>query len=243
MVAARKTVAVVIACSPWEDYRASEAMRMALGLTLRNPEVHLFLLERGVTDLERRQAEGVSGADFVRHLMSFLELGCPVIAEEEALNTVAGFALDDRIRIWRRDAIVRFVSRCQAVVLLRHRISDGDRAESSKGKRDPDAVAAGDEENGGCQIHGEDGFPRILDLLLRTPSDPFRIVLRGGAKDSSSATVVLNRGGPALEAQLHGFLLHSGGEDPALRPVDAHRRFGHGELLDLIFEHDTVFCW
>jgi len=192
--------------------------------------------------LERRQAEGVSGPDFVRHLMSFLELGCPVIVEEEALNTMEGFALDDRIQIWGREAIVRFVSRCQAAVLLHDRISDGRQAVGSRGSGHPGAVPSGDEESDGCQIHEEDRFLRILNLLLHEPGDLFRTVLRDQAKENS-VTIVRAQDGSGPGAQLQGSLLCLGRQDPASHLGHIHGTIGHGELLDLIFEHDTAFCW
>ncbi|MEJ5375918.1 MAG: hypothetical protein WHX93_05020 [bacterium] len=78
----QKKIAVLLAGSSPANGKVTEAMRMAVGLTLRNPGVQLFLMHKGIKLLETREPCSDQQASFMEHLNAYLDLGCPVVVEQ-----------------------------------------------------------------------------------------------------------------------------------------------------------------
>lgn len=233
-----KKVAVVISGSPRQEDEAHEIVRMAIGLTLRNPEVYLFLLGGAMRGLE--YVEGPSGLEspFRGHLSAFLDLGCPVIVEKEALTPPADLPSDAKIQAWSREEIVLFVSRCQAVVIhqVRGPCRHGLGPITELTPFDP-VLPSCHEERRGSPICSGDPFPRILHLSVRDQGELFREVIDGQAR-RNRVTLVLSQDGSSAGV-VAGDVLEAVFNDRGGR----HRRIGYEELLDLIFQHETVICW
>jgi hypothetical protein len=113
-----KMVSVIITASPFDNPKATEAMRMGVGLTLRIPLVHLILLGDGLDVLQCHNAEKGHDADIIKHLTSFIELGLPVIVEKESMESRQGLLADWDLQIWSRDRITELITQCDGVVCL-----------------------------------------------------------------------------------------------------------------------------
>ena len=116
---AEKKIGLIIRKSPYTSLEAVEAMRMGVGLTIRNIEVYVFLLEDGLKALEKIGAEKKS-AEFIfkKHLETLNELGQTLVAESRPEKIDEEFYRKLNPDIWSRDRIFNFIARCDGVVVV-----------------------------------------------------------------------------------------------------------------------------
>lgn len=114
----QKKIAVLISGSAALNGKATEAMRMAVGLTLRNPGVRLFLLDEGTKFLETKDLSSGLQAAFVEHLNAFLDLGCPVVVEEKNGGSPKHLLENSGMEARSREDIIRFLTDSDVVILL-----------------------------------------------------------------------------------------------------------------------------
>ncbi|MBI2875264.1 MAG: DsrE family protein [Candidatus Tectomicrobia bacterium] len=81
-----KRISILIRKTPFNTARNSEALRMGLGLTLRDDRVQLLFVEDGVYSLIEAHPELIGSPGLRRHLETLQELDCPLIAEKESLD-------------------------------------------------------------------------------------------------------------------------------------------------------------
>lgn len=112
----RKTISVVITRPPkGPDETVSEAVRAALGLTLRDHEVQLIFLGPGARTLAGgAEAKG----QFAKHLAAFAELGHLVVVEKGRCPGDAPQQGDPAHPAWDRAEIVRLISDSDAVIIV-----------------------------------------------------------------------------------------------------------------------------
>lgn len=114
----QKKIAVLISGSAAQNGKAAEAMRMAVGLTLRNPGVRLFFVDGGVRLLETKEMCPGPQAAFTEHLNAYLDLGCPVVVEElnggRSKHLLEGSGMEAR----SREDVIRFLTDSDVVILL-----------------------------------------------------------------------------------------------------------------------------
>jgi hypothetical protein len=113
-----KKISVLIQKSPYQDLKAVEAMRMSVGLTLRNIEVYLFFLEDGLDALIEDSLERAEEAGFRKHLEVFIELGQTLVVETESIEASGNLSMAFDPMIWNRDAIISFVAQSDGVVIV-----------------------------------------------------------------------------------------------------------------------------
>lgn len=118
MKARHKKIAVVMGGSASMNGKAAEAMRMTVGLTLRNPGVHLLLINGATKLLEGKDLQPDPGAAFSEHLNAYLDLGCPVAVEHT--NGAAQKALleGSGMEAWSRQELIQFITDSEVVILL-----------------------------------------------------------------------------------------------------------------------------
>ncbi len=237
-----KKVAVLIAGSPHLDHMAHETVRMTVGLTLRNPDVYLFLLGRATEGLQWPEDRTGHEPPFGGHLSALLDLGCPVILEKEALQRNGDLPRDAQIQIWSREEIILFLSRCQAVVIYQGRspCRHGPGPVVDIGPFHP-ALCLCHQDGRTAPVCPGDLFPRILHLSAHAQGDLFREVI-DGQKSTSRVTVVLSQNGSSALGNAAGNVFEAISNDTGEEPGCRHP-IGYGDLLDLIFQHDTVICW
>ncbi len=80
-----KSVTTVIRRSPFNSAMASEALRMSLGLVLKEIRVRVVFAEDGVYLLGDCAPETIEGPEVKRHIETLQEFGCELIAEQESL--------------------------------------------------------------------------------------------------------------------------------------------------------------
>lgn len=234
---------MLIDASPCQEDGTHETVRMTVGLTLRNPDVYLFLLSGAMEGLQQMNAPADHESAFRVHLSAFLDLGCPVIVEREALPGAEELAIKARAQIWSREEIILFVSQCQTVIVQQGR---------SSWRRGPDPfidirpfypdLSSWHEDRSGLSISPGDPPPRILHLLIHDQGELFREVIHSQRR-RHQVTVVLSQNGSPARGDVAEGMFEVISEDRGDDTGHAHRRIDYGELLDLIFQHETVICW
>ncbi|MGQ9652814.1 MAG: hypothetical protein ACUVXD_01990 [Thermodesulfobacteriota bacterium] len=238
-----KKIAVLISGAPHHYDKAHEILRMTLGLTLRNREVYLFLLSGAVGDIE--YFDGLSGHEshFTGHLEAFLDLGCPVIVEKEVPQHLVGLPGYPKIQTWSLEEIALFVSRCQVVVI--HQVRNSSYhwlgPVTGLGLLDHDLTSRHKDQRG-FPIRPEDPSHRILHLSIRDQGVLFREVILGQAR-RNTVTVVLSQDGSSARGDVRGDVFEAISNDRGGDPGKRRRRIDYENLLDLIFQHETVICW
>lgn len=81
-----KGISVIVRESPLNSVKNSEALRMALSLTLKEHQVRVLFVEDGVYTLLPLSAPRVGFTDMDQYLESLVELQVPLIAEREAVE-------------------------------------------------------------------------------------------------------------------------------------------------------------
>ena len=116
---AEKKIGLIIRKSPYTSLEAVEAMRMGVGLTIRNIEVYVFLLEDGLKALGKNGSEKKSDEMmFKKHLETLNELGQTIVAEGRPEKIDEEFYRKLNPDIWSRDRIFNFITRCDGVVVV-----------------------------------------------------------------------------------------------------------------------------
>lgn len=114
----RKTIAVVICSHPLRGKKAVEAARMAVGLTLRNPEVHLFLLGQGTEWLAETSKEDPNHSEFQKHLNALTDMGCPVIVEKESMHWDQDTCMGQGVESWELVRILEFLTHSHVTIVI-----------------------------------------------------------------------------------------------------------------------------
>ena len=113
-----KRIGVVIRNSPDVDLKVVEAMRMGVGLTLRDIEVYLFFLGDGLGALRERSANSTEQPVYLKHLETLVELGQNLVVENESMGAGERLCGTWDPMMWSRDAIFRFLTRCDGVIFV-----------------------------------------------------------------------------------------------------------------------------
>jgi sulfur relay (sulfurtransferase) DsrF/TusC family protein len=81
-----KTTTVIISQAPLGTLRVAEALRMSVGLTLRDDAVQVLFVGDGVYALLQTAPEKVAMPDYIRHIETIKQLGHRILAERESLD-------------------------------------------------------------------------------------------------------------------------------------------------------------
>lgn len=111
-----KKVVVVIRGSPLNSTKNGEALRMALGLTLKENQVSVFFLEEGVYTLLPISSQAVGFYDFRQFLDTLKELSVPLIAEKEAVEERSLTGLGAEFKLLPRQEIFNQLAQCWSVI-------------------------------------------------------------------------------------------------------------------------------
>lgn len=82
----KKTISVLLRKAPFDTVRNAEALRMSLGLTLRDDRIQIIFLEDGVYTLLKTSPEAIGSPSLARHLETLQGLDCPLVVEKESLE-------------------------------------------------------------------------------------------------------------------------------------------------------------
>ncbi len=120
MTQSPRRIGVLVRANPAASLEAKEAIRLCVGLLLRNPDVHLFLSGESLKPFQSGEGQSDQAPEFLKHLSAFVEMGHTVVVEREALETLKGFASPLEFRVWSREEIIDFLTQCHELVLATH---------------------------------------------------------------------------------------------------------------------------
>jgi len=120
MTRSHRRIGVLVRGNPAASLEAKEAIRLCVGLLLRNSDVHLFLSGESLKPFESGEGESDREPEFLRHLRAFVEMGYTVVVEREALEALKGFASPLEVRVWSREEIIDFLTQCHELILATH---------------------------------------------------------------------------------------------------------------------------
>ena len=91
-----KTTTVIISQPPLGTLRVAEALRMSVGLTLRDDAVQVLFVGDGVYALLQTAPEKVAMPDYIKHMETIKQLGHRIFAERQSLEArgIDGTAFD-----------------------------------------------------------------------------------------------------------------------------------------------------
>lgn len=116
---ARKKIGVVIASTAWDRTKVIEGARMAVGLTLRNPDVALFFLSPNGGASASPAGPEAGWEALERHLEAFHDLGCSIIVEKGLENCFHGCKGLEGVKFVDRQEILSLIRKCHVTVIVR----------------------------------------------------------------------------------------------------------------------------
>jgi len=111
-----KKIAVIIRSTPFNTHRISEALRMAVGLTLADNEVMVIFAEGGIHALTDTKTHLINSPSLEKSLSTLKELNCPLIAEKESIEGRELGELKYEVSMKKREEIAEIISLCHGVV-------------------------------------------------------------------------------------------------------------------------------
>ena len=97
---------------------ANEALRMALGLTLRDDDIYVFLVDDALEIFSRSDLQNRVHGDTSRHIETLIELKQTVIMEKESIESSDDLDYPDAFEPWTRDRINRFLAECDVTIVV-----------------------------------------------------------------------------------------------------------------------------
>jgi hypothetical protein len=118
MKANHKKIAVLMGGCGGANGKAAEAMRMTVGLTLRNPGVHLLLVDGGTKLLQGKDLTAGPESSFIQHFNAYLDMGCPVAVEDTNGGDQKILLEGSGMEAWERQELIRFITESDLAILL-----------------------------------------------------------------------------------------------------------------------------
>ncbi len=109
---------IVIRKSPYHDLRAEEALRLGLGLTLRDIEVNVVFLGEGVEAFHKVSPQSPVPAPFRKHLETLAEIGQTLIVERGSLEAAGNLFETPVPLMWEKEAVLRLIAECGGAVIV-----------------------------------------------------------------------------------------------------------------------------
>jgi len=111
-----KKISVIIRNLPFNTRKNAEALRMSVGLTLREDKVTVIFMDDGVYTATRTKPEIINVPPPVREFGALTMLKCRMIADKPSLEKRGIKELIENIQILERKEIVRTISESDIVI-------------------------------------------------------------------------------------------------------------------------------
>ncbi|MEE9611472.1 MAG: DsrE family protein [Desulfatiglandales bacterium] len=113
-----KKVGVLIRRSPLREAEAAEALRMAVGLTLRDNDMYVFFVDEALETFSQRDSHDIAPGDINRHIDTLIEFDQTIVMEKESMEDLGDFNPPDSLASWTRESIVRFLGECDFAIVV-----------------------------------------------------------------------------------------------------------------------------
>jgi sulfur relay (sulfurtransferase) DsrF/TusC family protein len=111
-----KKISVIVRNLPFNTRKNAEALRMSVGLTLREDKVTVIFMDEGVYTATRTKPEEINVPPPVREFEALIMLKCRMLADKPSLEKRGIKELIKNINIVERDEIVRTISESDIVI-------------------------------------------------------------------------------------------------------------------------------
>ena len=111
-----KKISVIIRNLPFNTRKNAEALRMSVGLTLREDKITVIFMDDGVYTATRTKPEIINVPPPVKEFGALTMLKCKMIADKPSLEKRGIKELIENIQILERDEIVRTISESDIVI-------------------------------------------------------------------------------------------------------------------------------
>jgi sulfur relay (sulfurtransferase) DsrF/TusC family protein len=111
-----KNISVIVRNLPFNTRKNAEALRMSVGLTLREDKVTVIFMDDGVYTATPTKPEIINVPPPVREFEALTMLKCNMLADKPSLEKRGIKELIENINIVERDEIVRTISESDIVI-------------------------------------------------------------------------------------------------------------------------------
>lgn len=111
-----KKISVIVRNLPFNTRKNAEALRMSVGLTLREDKVTVIFIDDGVYTATRTKPEIINIPPPVREFEAFTMLKCRMLADKPSLEKRGIKELIENIQILEREEIVRTISESDIII-------------------------------------------------------------------------------------------------------------------------------
>jgi sulfur relay (sulfurtransferase) DsrF/TusC family protein len=111
-----KKISVIVRNLPFNTRKNAEALRMSVGLTLREDKVTVIFIDDGVYTATRTKPEYINVPPPVREFGALTMLKCKLLADKPSLEKRGIKELIENINIVEREEIVRTISESDIVI-------------------------------------------------------------------------------------------------------------------------------
>lgn len=115
---AAKKVAILIKRSPGEQEVIKEALRMAVGLTLRDNEVNIFFINKGCKGGSKIFLEEIGAPDIKRHITTLFELGQTIAIEDETMECHSELDYQGQLIKLKQEDILSYMTLCNVTIVV-----------------------------------------------------------------------------------------------------------------------------
>lgn len=113
-----KQVAIIIRQPPLGSTKASEALRVAVGQTLRDNAVMVAFIDDGAWATLPLRPEVVKGPELKKHIEALRTLGHHLVVDEESLKARGIDGIEDGIEVKPRRELFTLISKADAVLVF-----------------------------------------------------------------------------------------------------------------------------
>jgi len=111
-----KKISVIVRNLPFNTRKNAEALRMSVGLTLREDKVTVIFIDDGIYSATRTKPEIINVSPPVREFEALKMLKCRMLADKPSLEKRGIKELIENIQILEREEIVRTISESDIVI-------------------------------------------------------------------------------------------------------------------------------
>ncbi|RJP18030.1 MAG: hypothetical protein C4520_15205 [Candidatus Abyssobacteria bacterium SURF_5] len=111
-----KTTTILISQSPLKTVRATEALRMGVGLTLCGDSVQVLFIGDGVYSLLKTEPGRLGMAEYIRHIETLRQLGHRLFAERESITERYRGDVSVAVELISRDDAARMLLESDSVI-------------------------------------------------------------------------------------------------------------------------------
>ena len=111
-----KKITVIVRNLPMNTRRNAEALRMSVGLTLREDKVTVIFLDDGVYSATQTKPELINLKPLTKEFEALSMLKCPMLADKLSMQKRAISALAANIKAIEREDIVKTITESDIVI-------------------------------------------------------------------------------------------------------------------------------